>query len=81
MFTTGRYASKKSRDLARRLAKEKKESYISRGKHTIAQLTEMARKKGEENLHIIEERKKEPVKLALIKITETKWQWVNENEL
>ena len=74
MFTTSRYASEKARKLARKLAEENKEPYVSRGKHTIQQLAEIARKKGEERICVVED--KEPFVIATIKVSETgEWEW------
>jgi rRNA maturation protein Rpf1 len=42
MFTTSRYASSKARELARRMAVEAGEPFLSRGKHTIDQLAGIA---------------------------------------
>ncbi|MBU0527033.1 MAG: hypothetical protein ABH983_06245 [Candidatus Micrarchaeota archaeon] len=82
MFTTSRYASEKSRKLAHRLAKEKKELFICRGKHTIAALVEIARKKGEKKISIVEEEKGTPKKIAVISVSELgNWEWSGEDEL
>ncbi len=82
MFTTSRYASEKSRKLALELAKEKKELFICRGKHTIAALVEIARKKGEKRISIVEEEKGMPKKIAHITVFELgDWKWSGEDEL
>jgi len=82
MFTTSRYASPKARELARRMAVEAGEIFMSRGKHTIDQLAEMARRKGEEHISIIEESKGEPATIALIEVSETgKWRWTGKRPI
>jgi len=82
MFTTSRYASEKSRNLALKLAKENKELFICRGKRTIASLVELARKKGEKKISIIEEEDGTPKKIAVISVSELgNWEWSGEDEL
>lgn len=82
MFTTSRYASKKTKDLALKMAKENKERFISRGKHTIAQLVELARRNGEEKIFVIEERKKQPAVIVTIEVSELgEWRWVEEKPI
>jgi len=82
MFTTSRYASEKARKAARKMAKENNEPFVSRGKHTIAELADLARRKGEERICIIEERKKQPAVVVTIKIDETGgWKWADEKPI
>jgi len=82
MFTTSRYASESTRELARRMAKKNNEVFISRGKHTIAQLAGIARRKGEERISIIEEQGKKPSLLATITIMETgEWRWAGQRPI
>lgn len=74
MFTTSRYASLKARELARRMAVEAGEPFLSRGKHTIDQLAGIARRKGERHISIIEESK-----AMRIEVDETgKWRWIDQ---
>lgn len=82
MFTTSRYASESTRKLAQQMAKKDNEIFISRGKHTIAQLAEIARRKGEEHISIIEEQGKKPAVLVTITIMETgEWKWAGERPI
>ena len=82
MFTTSRYASKETRELARRLAEESGEIFISRGKRTVSQLADLARRKGEEKVNIVEEKDGEPSSIATIAIKETgEWEWIGERPI
>ena len=64
------------------MANDKKEKYIARGKKTVNQLAEFARKNGEEKISIIEEKEKKPHHLAIIRITELgSWTWEEERLL
>ncbi len=82
MITTSRYASEETRKLAARLAKERDELLVSRGKRTVAALVEMARRRGEHSISIIEELEGRPYKIALIKVSETgEWEWSGEERL
>ncbi|MBI5046321.1 hypothetical protein HZC07_01160, partial [Candidatus Micrarchaeota archaeon] len=56
MYNTSSYSFKKTRTIVKKLAEEKQERYIARGKKTVAQLAEFARKIGEEKITIIEEK-------------------------
>lgn len=76
MFTTSRYASEETRKLARSMAKKGGEPYIARGKKTIQALAEEARRLGEGCLRIVEEKKKKPAEVAVIRIDEAgRWRW------
>jgi rRNA maturation protein Rpf1 len=82
MFTTSRYASVETKTLARKLAKENEELFLARGKRTIEQLVDFARKKGEENISIVEEEGGKPAKVCRIKVSETgKWNWSGEEKI
>ena len=75
MYTTSRYASMKTRELAKKLAEENKEIYMARGKKTIDQLAQFARKKGEHKITILEDQETKP-KIATITIDELgQWKW------
>lgn len=77
MFTTSRYSSTKTRELAKKLAIENKEIYVARGKKTIDQLVQLARKKGEEKITVLEDNSP---KIAIITIDELgRWRWTIEN--
>ena len=82
MFTTSRYASAKTRKLAARTAADADEPFVARGKHTVVQLVEIARRRGEEHISIIEESRGEPVATALIEVSETgKWRWAGKKDI
>lgn len=55
MWTTSRYSSEKARERAEKLAASGNSRYVARGKKTIAQLVELARKSGEERIMVVEE--------------------------
>ena len=58
------------------------ELFISRGKHTIAQLADIARREGEEHISIIEEQGKRPAVLVMITVSETgEWKWAGERPI
>lgn len=78
MFTTSRYSSTKTRELAKKLAIENKEIYVARGKKTIDQLVQLARKKGEEKIAVLEDNS---TKIAIITIDELgRWKWIDSIE-
>ncbi len=82
MITTSRYASEETRRLAAQLAKEREELLVSRGKRTVAALVELARKRGEHSISIIEELGGKPKRIAMIEVSETgKWKWSGEETL
>ena len=77
LITTSRYPSGETRKKARELATENTERYLARGKKTIRQLAEWARRNGEEIITILEERNNMPDKIVKIKVSEMgKWAWV-----
>jgi rRNA maturation protein Rpf1 len=72
MYTTSRYTQTKTRELAKRLAKENNEQYVARGKKTIYQLVAYARRKGHDTIKIIEDNEK----IATIEVDELgHWKW------
>jgi rRNA maturation protein Rpf1 len=80
MFTTSRYASVETKKLARTLAKENDELFLSRGKRTIEELVEFARKRGEAQISVVEDGN--PAKVCRITVSETgKWKWSGEEKL
>ena len=82
MFTTSRYAGKETKELARRLARGKKEIFLARGKRSIEELVSLARKKGETLISVVEEEKGRPAKVCTIKVSETgRWNWSAEERL
>lgn len=82
MFTTSRYASVETRNLARKLAEENDELFLVRGKRTIEELVEFARKKGEERISVVEEKGGKPAKVCRISVSESgKWNWSDEENL
>ncbi|MFH1520557.1 MAG: hypothetical protein ABID61_02850 [Candidatus Micrarchaeota archaeon] len=77
MYTTSRYSSIKTRELAKKLANENNEIYVARGKKTIDQLVQLARKKGEERITVLDENN--PTTFAIIEVDELgNWKWVTE---
>ena len=82
MYTTSRYASTGTRELARSLAKENGEEYLSRGKKTIEQLAQLARKKGESQIKIVEEKEGNPSIIATLLIDELgHWKWSDKGPI
>jgi rRNA maturation protein Rpf1 len=82
MLTTSRYASEETRKLARRLAEEKDELFVSRGKRTVDEIVGIARKQGEEFISIIEEIDGKPARISRISVSETGgWSWSGEESL
>jgi len=82
MYTTSRYASRETREFASSLAKKESSIYLARGKKTISQIAEYARKKGEEQIFVIEEKNDRPLRMALIRVLETgAWEWAGEKLL
>lgn len=77
MYTTSRYASEGTRKLARKMAAGAGEPYIARGKHTIAQLAGIARKRGERLISILRESQGKASGIAVIELDETgSWKWI-----
>ena len=82
MFTTSRYASEDTRELALVLAEKSDDLFISRGKRTIANLVEIARKRGENRISILEEHKGKPFRISFIEVSELgNWKWAGEKAL
>lgn len=76
MYTTSRYSSTKTRELAKKLASENNEIYVARGKKTIDQMVQLARKKGEEKITVLEEQDNKSTTSAVIVIDELgRWKW------
>jgi len=73
MYTTSRYASEETRRKARKLASGAGEPYIARGKHTIDQLADIARRRGQHRISILQDRSG----IAVIEVGETgSWRWL-----
>ena len=82
MFTTSRYASAKTKEKARRLARENNELFLARGKRTISELVLFARKKGEERISVLEEKDGLPSRVCRIDVSENgKWEWSGEGSV
>lgn len=82
MYTTSRYASAATRSAARALAEKAGEPYAARGKKTIAQLADHARRSGEELVRIVEERDGRAASVAEIRVDEKGgWSWLGERIL
>ena len=78
MFTTSRYCSKSTRELAKQLSSFFNTFYIARTKKTIDELVSFSRKKGEHRICIIKENKdNNPAFIEFINIDELgKWSWI-----
>jgi len=70
MITTSRYASSETRAFARGMAKEANLRYVARGKKTVQKLADEARRQGEAEVSIIEERDGKPALIITIRIDE-----------
>ena len=78
IYTTSRYASPETRKFAKSLA-EGGSAYLARGKKTIEQLAQIARRRGGQCIFIIEEKAGKPAKIAEIRVLETgDWNWAGE---
>ncbi|NYZ76857.1 hypothetical protein H0O02_00915 [Candidatus Micrarchaeota archaeon] len=76
MITTSRYPSAKTRELAKRIAGKLRTFYVARGKKTIDGIAGHARKKGESEIIVIEEKDGIPEFASAIEVSETgKWKW------
>lgn len=79
IYTTSRYASALTRRFASELAESESSAYLARGKKTIREIAESARRRGEETVFIVEEREGRPEKVAEIRVLETGlWKWAGE---
>ena len=82
MITTSRYASLKTRTLAKSMADENGEIYVARGKKTIDALAAYARRVGEGRITLIEEKGGIAHTLALIDVdARGGWSWTEERLL
>jgi rRNA maturation protein Rpf1 len=82
LISTSRYASLETRELARALAKERDEPFVSRGKRTMDSLAALARRRGQERILIVEERGQRPSALVTIEVDERGlWRWANERPI
>ena len=78
MITTSRYASKETKTEAKKLSKINSQKYVARGKITVEELVELARRTGEESIQILEEQEKQPKKISIIKVDELgRWKWIS----
>ena len=79
MITTSRYASAGTRRLARSMAEESGERYVARGKKTIESLAQEARRQGDSEIKVIEERAGKAAVVATLSVDEIgKWRWAGE---
>jgi len=77
MYSTSRYASRETRQQAKTLGE-----FFSRGKKTISQLVDIARKKGHHRIGIVREKKGKPCMISVISVTELgEWSWTDEIQL
>jgi rRNA maturation protein Rpf1 len=64
------------------MAQKNKEVYVARGKKTIDELAQLARKNGEAGITIIEEQKNKAAHIAVIQVDELgRWTWKGERLL
>lgn len=78
MITTSRYASKETKTEAKKLSKINSQKYVARGKKTVEELVDLARRIGEESIQILEEHEKQPKKISIIKVDELgRWKWIS----
>lgn len=82
IVTTSRYASRASRDLAKKVADEKNSEYLARGKKTVNALAETAWKKGHEKVLVVEEHDEKPGFISELLIDHWgKWKWGKKHEI
>ncbi len=82
MFTTSRYATRETRALARLMASESSQEYVSRGKKTIEGLSALARRRGESTISVVAESGRAASILAVISVDERGgWSWKEERLL
>ncbi len=82
MMTTSRYASAQTRGIARGMALEAGERYVARGKKTISQLAALARKAGDGQVGIVEEKGGRAALVAFLRVDELgRWAWAEERLL
>ncbi len=82
MITTSRYASKKTRELAKWLSKTFNQGYFARGKKTISKFVELSRKNGDERVLIVKEKDNNPVLIDIIEVYEDfSWEWLSSIEV
>lgn len=79
MYTTSRYASKDTRSLAKSMAEKCGERYVARGKKTVASLAEDARRAGDSEITIIEEKGGAASHAAVIEVDEL-GRWKHKEE-
>ena len=77
MYTTSRYASRKTCEQAKKLARENGERYCARGKRTIDDLAKLALSLGDRFINILREKEGEGPALERIEVDAFgKWGWV-----
>ncbi len=78
IVTTSRYASRVTRDFAKKLKGE----YLARGKRTVHQLVDTAWKKGHNRILVVEEQRKKPRFVIEVLINHWgKWKWGKKSEV
>jgi len=82
IVTTSRYAGKTARDLAKKIAENKKSEYMARGKKTVNMLAETAWKKGHDRILVVEEKDEKPGFISEMLIDHWgKWKWGRKREI
>lgn len=78
MITTSRYASKKTRELAKWLSRTFNQGYFARGKKAISKFVELSRKAGDDRVFIVKEKDSDPVLIDIIEVHEDfSWEWLS----
>jgi len=79
MLTTSRYPSRETREGAKRLAASLGTGYHARGRKTIGELAGLARRTGEREILVVEERAGRPFLVALIEVNSAGgWRWAGK---
>ncbi len=82
MYTTSRYSSVGTRELAMGMARESGEPYVARGKKTIDSLIALARRAGETRVMVVVESGGAPSRIQVIAVDEMGgWAWEEERLL
>lgn len=82
MYTTSRYASGQARTLAKRMAGEHGEKYVARGKKTVRELAESARRRGDGCVCIVSDGGRGAAGLSCMEVLcDGGWKWKERKEL
>ncbi len=82
LLTTSRYASDETRRAARALAASSGSRFVARGKKTIAELAEFARRNGDATIGVLEERGGKPAFISSMEVLgRGGWRWAGRKEV